>query len=191
LEVVEELEGILRRKKIIVRSDFADNLGSIYIDRQMIREVYRNILTNAIKYSKTGAEVEISLIRDSQNIVSMVKDNGIGIPEKDKENIFNKFYRGSNALSAETEGTGLGLHLTKSIVEASNGKIWYESKEGRGTTFWFTIPVSGVTPKPGEDTIDESDVNLEFFQTLDRSSKEKIDNLKVNKIASKNKNDQK
>jgi signal transduction histidine kinase len=76
-----------------------------------------------------------------QNVFVSVADTGIGIPEEEQDRVFTKFFRGAAALKLETEGSGLGLFIAKNIVEAHNGRIWFESNEKEGTTFSFTIPI--------------------------------------------------
>jgi len=79
-----------------------------------------------------------------------VADQGIGIPEKDQGKVFQKFFRADNVASKETEGSGLGLYLAKQVVEASGGKIGFESRENEGSVFWFALPLSGSQAKGGE-----------------------------------------
>jgi signal transduction histidine kinase len=83
----------------------------------------------------------MSLSQKKREIEFSVQDTGIGISEDQKKRIFMKFFRGANAVRMETRGTGLGLFITKNIVEAHGGKIWFESEEGKGTIFYFTLPL--------------------------------------------------
>ena len=104
--------------------------------------VIQNFIDNAIKYTgnKRGV-VEIILKNEGKQIYCGVKDNGIGIPAEERKHIFDKFFRGSGIAKTQTIGTGLGLYIAKAAIESSGGKIGFDTKDGEGTTFWFTYPV--------------------------------------------------
>jgi len=116
-------------------------LPKIPADIEKIKVAIANIIDNAITYSPKGEKIIISLKRLDNKIQVSVKDNGIGIPKKEQPRIFNKFFRGARAIKKETRGNGLGLYISKNIIEAHKGKIWFKSKEGQGTTFFFTFPI--------------------------------------------------
>jgi signal transduction histidine kinase len=95
-----------------------------------------------MKYTPEGGKVEIDFQTVDGFLEVSIKDSGIGIPEEDRSNIFNRFFRARNAIKVETDGSGLGLYITKRIIEKHGGKVWFESKVGEGSTFYFTIPIS-------------------------------------------------
>ena len=109
-------------------------------DKQRIEQVIVNLLTNAIKYSPAANEVFVYLQKTDSGIRIGVRDTGIGIPKEKTSNIFSRFYR-VEGLSPHMSGLGIGLYITREIVERHHGKIWVESTEGAGSTFWFTLPV--------------------------------------------------
>ena len=114
----------------------------LLIDESKIRQVFVNLLDNAIKYSKIGGIVEIGYNKETLGkIIVYVKDKGIGIPKLQQSRVGEKFFRGDNAIMAQTDGTGLGLYISKAIIEAHGGKIWFESKLGKGSTFYFFLPI--------------------------------------------------
>ncbi|MFA5025278.1 MAG: ATP-binding protein [Candidatus Shapirobacteria bacterium] len=155
-DVLGEIDNKIQEKKQKVSVNVGVDIPKINIDPKLIREVYKNLLTNANKYTQEGGEISILVSRKDEEIVSEISDNGFGIPIQDQPHVFERFYRADNIVKLETEGTGLGLYLAKAIVESSNGKIWFQSREGKGTNFWFSLPVSGVKEQKGQVSISSS-----------------------------------
>jgi PAS domain S-box-containing protein len=116
-------------------------LPLVMVDLEKIQLAIQNLLENAIKYTPPGGEIKISLKSTENEVEFSIKDSGVGIPKEEQGRVFTKFFRGSNVMKMETEGSGLGLFITKNVIEAHGGKIWFESEEGKGTTFYFTLPV--------------------------------------------------
>ena len=154
-DVLSELKNKLEEKKQKVTVKIEDNLPKISVDPKLIREVYKNLLSNANKYTQKSGKISIDISVKGKEIVSEISDNGLGIPKDGQNKIFNRFYRAENILKLETEGTGLGLYLAKAIVESSRGRIWFKSTEKKGTTFWFTLPLEGVKANKGEVSIND------------------------------------
>jgi signal transduction histidine kinase len=113
-------------------------------------QVIQNLLTNAIRYSQRKAQIIVSLSLRDDMVLCSVQDTGIGIPKDEQSRIFEKFFRASNAFHMVPEGTGLGLSLIKSIVDDWGGKVWFETEENKGTSFYFTIPKAGVKAREGD-----------------------------------------
>lgn len=118
-----------------------NKLPNILIDKEKFRVVFQNLLENAIKYSNDNGRIFITTKQKDDFMQISIKDTGIGISEEGKEKIFGKFYRDPNAQKKEAIGSGIGLFTVKKIIEDHKGKIWFESKEDEGTTFFFTIPI--------------------------------------------------
>lgn len=119
-----------------------DDLPKVSSDPSRIKLVMENLLDNAIRYVNEKGKVEIKLSQENNNIRFSVKDNGVGIPEKDKKYIFQKFFRSENVLKYQTKGSGLGLYISKAMIKKAKGKIGFQSEENKGSTFWFTIPIN-------------------------------------------------
>lgn len=113
----------------------------VWIDRVRIEQVLRNLLDNAIKYSPQGGSIKVGLDWDANQALVWVSDEGIGISQPERELIFERFYRVDNEYTRTTRGAGLGLSLCRGYVQAHGGRIWVESTEGKGSTFFFTLPV--------------------------------------------------
>ncbi len=124
---------------------FPEDFPVIYGDEKRMTQVFNNLISNAIKYSPNGGEIRLTGAVGGDNVTVSVRDEGVGIPPHQKHRIFQKFSRLDNALSRQTEGTGLGLFLSKAIIEAHNGKIWFANNQelgdnNPGTTFAFSLP---------------------------------------------------
>jgi PAS domain S-box-containing protein len=150
-EVLTEVKTQYKAKKQTVIFNIHNALPLIPLDQKLIRQVYLNLLTNAMKYSPPESEIIIFISKENDKIVSQITDSGYGIPKNEQSHIFTKFYRATNAVKKETEGNGLGLYLVQSIIESSGGKIWFTSDENqKGTSFYFSIPLAGMKEKAGE-----------------------------------------
>lgn len=114
---------------------------SVSADPLWLEQVVENLLDNAIRYAKHQGEVAIKIRQKNKKVHLEIKDNGVGIPKEEQKYIFEKFFRSKNALKQQTDGSGLGLHIAKKIVELLDGKIWFKSKEGEGATFYFELPI--------------------------------------------------
>lgn len=148
---MQEIARHAEEKKQKIRVHVETTVPQVMADPHLIQEVFKNLLTNAVKYSPKATEILVRIELQGKNIVASVHDSGYGIPPAEQKRVFTKFFRGSNIMRMDEEGTGLGLYLTKQFVEASGGKIWFESKPGSGTTFFFSLP-SGIQTKKKTST---------------------------------------
>jgi len=112
----------------------------IISDAVVLKEILSNLINNAIKYSTDGGIIKINIKNSTNKVIISIKDNGMGIPEESKNNIFTKFFRADNVVKQETSGTGLGLYMVKGLVKELDGDVWFESQEGQGSTFFVSFP---------------------------------------------------
>ncbi len=140
--LLEDYKKQIKDRKIKIIFIKEEKIPKVLADEEKICLAVENLLDNAVRYTKIGGEITISLndLKDKKEIEFSIKDSGVGIPESQQKRIFSKFFRASNVIRMETEGTGLGLFITKNIINAHKGRIWFESQQGKGTTFHFTLP---------------------------------------------------
>ncbi|MFC1625269.1 sensor histidine kinase [Patescibacteria group bacterium] len=138
--IVNSFGGLATIKNIKLSYHLPNNPIILVFDEARLGMALSNLVDNAIHYTNSNGQISVSVVEKKNFIEVSVKDTGIGIPEKQKHRAFSKFFRADNVVKMQTEGTGLGLYLTKNIIEKHGGKIWFESEEGKGTTFYFTLP---------------------------------------------------
>jgi PAS domain S-box-containing protein len=144
---IELYKEEIERKNLELIFKKPQELPKVMADVEKISLAIQNLLENAIRYTLPGGKVEIVLEKKENEIQFLIKDTGIGIPKDQQGRVFTKFFRAPNAMKIDTQGSGLGLFITKNIIEAHGGKIWFESEEGKGTTFYFTLPITEVIEK--------------------------------------------
>ena len=140
-DLISEFEPFAKASNVEVKFDVQKKIPKVSADLGQIRLVIENLLDNAIRYVKDKGIAEIKLEKQEKNIYFEIKDNGVGIPKADQKYLFQKFFRSENILRYQTQGSGLGLYITKSIIKRSGGKTGFKSEEGVGSTFWFTLPL--------------------------------------------------
>ncbi len=147
-EVIQEL-SLMADTKSIKLSTSTHGKGSTKIktDSLVVKEVMTNLMANAIKYTPDSGKVSLTIRPRQTDIVVEVCDSGWGIPKYSQDQVFSKFFRAHNVVKRETTGTGLGLYLVKGLLDALGGKIWFVSDQGKGTTFYFSLPRSKRLPK--------------------------------------------
>jgi len=152
--VIEDQKVLIAKKQCKVTfKKPKKKLPTVLLDESLIKQVIHNLLTNAIRYSKSikgKILIKLELRDENKDYLLTVSDNGIGIPKNKQRHIFEKFFRTDEARKMESEGSGLGLYISKMIIESSGGRIWFESKENKGTKFYVSIPLKGMKQKKGE-----------------------------------------
>lgn len=154
-KTITEISPIFeKRKQIFTFIKPESDLSNINIDPKLIFEVIINLLSNASKYTPKKKSIKLSIEKIDKEVLFKITDTGYGIPAHQQHRVFEKFFRGENIMKHAPEGTGLGLYIVKAIVESSGGRIWFDSGENRGTTFYFTLPLTGSIARSGDKSIE-------------------------------------
>jgi signal transduction histidine kinase/CheY-like chemotaxis protein len=159
---------------IALERDVAGDVGVVWADELKLRQVVLNLISNAVKFTEDGGCVAVTARVVGDEVHVTVRDNGIGVAETEQERIFEAFHRGGRSARTGSEGTGLGLTLSKRIVELHRGRIWMTSRLGAGSAFSFALPLAPspaqVLEEPGGDAPAPSDANAIVVIEDDRSS---------------------
>ena len=157
--VIDESKSEILRKELVIEEKEDGDIKEFPADEKLLRMIFQNLLSNAVKYTSIKGTIKIYIaklnrgsnfggqVMNEDNLVFSVEDSGMGIPIYQQDRIFQKLFRADNAKESETEGTGLGLYVIKSIVDKGGGEIWFKSEENKGTTFYITFPGSGMKMK--------------------------------------------
>jgi len=139
-ELVKEFEPVAKASNVKVIFNQPKRIPLVFADLFQIRQVVENLLDNAIRYTKNQGDIRIKIEARGNKLYFEIKDNGVGIPLEDQKHIFQKFFRADNAMKYQTQGSGLGLYIAKSIIEKSKGRMGFISQKEQGSTFWFSLP---------------------------------------------------
>ncbi|OHA11857.1 MAG: hypothetical protein A3H69_00575 [Candidatus Sungbacteria bacterium RIFCSPLOWO2_02_FULL_47_9] len=160
-QVCRDLLLPARKKKIKITENYAPEIPAIAADPRLLTMAVQNIISNAISYTPAGGHIFVSVAFEGtkdhggtktskKDIVITVSDSGYGIPKAEQPKIFTKMYRADNVKKLkDTEGTGLGLYIARSVIQHAGGNIRFESEEGKGTTFYITVPLVGMKKREG------------------------------------------
>ncbi len=139
VESIRSFHTIARDKNITLKEEIPDDLPEMEVDNERMRQVFVNLLSNAIKYSDSGGSIMVRAEKHPEELLFQVSDHGIGMSPEAMQHLFERFYRAKE--NTARSGTGLGLYITKQIIDAHGGRIWAESKVNEGSTFSFTLPI--------------------------------------------------
>ncbi len=139
--VIKDLTAFASAKNTTISLDVPSPVALISIDATKIQEVVTNIIYNAIRYNKGKGNIKVAVTKNTKEVLFACADSGVGITTTDRKKIFSKFYRSPRVVALAAEGSGLGLFISKAIIMASGGTIWFESVPEKGTTFYFTLPL--------------------------------------------------
>lgn len=147
--VIKDVLPQMKERNQIFKEEYAKDVKDVNVDKKLMDIIFQNLLSNAMKYTPEKGEIKLSIKKENEEYLISVADNGLGIPKDSQEKIFTKLYRADNVRETDTVGTGLGLYMVKSILDQSGGKIWFESEANKGTTFFVSIPITGMSKKEG------------------------------------------
>ncbi|WP_461226109.1 cell wall metabolism sensor histidine kinase WalK [Lacticaseibacillus suihuaensis] len=141
---------VANKKQYVIRREITRRDLWVEIDQDKFMQVIDNIMNNAIKYSPDGGVITARLLETHNHVILSVSDQGLGIPRSDINKVFDRFYRVDKARSRKQGGTGLGLAISKEVVAALGGRIWVDSQEGKGSTFYISLPYSPIADTGGD-----------------------------------------
>lgn len=147
-DAIDELKTRIDDKNLNVELRTGDSL-EMEMDIKLMRIIVQNLINNSVKYTQKNGQIYVDIRKQRENLLITVSDNGCGIPGAQQSKIFTKLFRADNALKNETDGTGLGLYIVKSIVDQIGGDIWFDSRENQGTVFYVIIPLKKVLKRTG------------------------------------------
>ena len=139
---VEHVNALIKSKKIKLRIKHPKKLPLVNMDKEKMLMAIENLLENAAEYTLPGGEIDITIESGTKLVRFKIQDSGVGVPKQDQEKLFSKFFRASNVIRMQTDGSGLGLFIVKNVIKKHNGKINFSSEESKGTEFVFTIPTN-------------------------------------------------
>ncbi len=141
-ETIDNYSSIIKAAGVSVDYRIVNGpLPLVETDPDKLRRVMTNLLSNAVKYTPAGGKISVVLEKKGNNVSISIADTGAGIPKAEQAKVFERFFRSRNILKLAPDGTGLGLFIVKSLVGIMGGKINFTSEEGKGTTFYFTLPI--------------------------------------------------
>ena len=140
-KIILEFKPLIKDSNVKVEFSAPKNLPKVLADPLWLEQVVENLLDNAVRYIKNKGEIKIKIQKRKEKIYFEIQDTGVGIPKEEQKLIFQKFFRSKNILQYQTEGSGLGLHIVKKVLTLMGGRIWFKSVEGKGTTFYFALPI--------------------------------------------------
>ena len=152
-ETIKDLKPIVDKGKIVMEYTRGKKIPKLLLDRKLTKFIFQNLLSNSLKYTQERGVVRAEIELKEGNVLITIADNGLGIPKRQQSELFKKFFRADNVRAKDTEGTGLGLYLVKTIIDSMGAKVWFESEENVGSTFYVSIPLSGEKGRQGEKTI--------------------------------------
>ena len=144
------------QQRVLLSLDVDPEVGPLDADRLRFRQVVLNLLSNAVKFTPEGGRVDVRAFIRGQDLVVLVADTGVGVQVEDRERIFDSFQQGARS-SGQVEGTGLGLTLSKRILELHGGRIWVESEAGKGSTFGIALPAG--SEEPADQAVPQAGLN--------------------------------
>jgi signal transduction histidine kinase len=138
---VEHLQNTARMRNLKLEYKKPKNFPTVFADKSKIEQVMMNFMDNALFYAPESKVIEVELTHDGGKAIFKVRDHGIGVPKAEQAELFTKFFRATNARKQRPDGTGVGIFLAKKVITAHHGDVIFESKEGKGSTFGFTLPL--------------------------------------------------